>query len=236
MKPESLQKYLNEIQRLKESDTGPEVYAGLEVDFIPGVISVSHFKEHLDYTVGSIHFVESFSDGRRWEIDGPHTVFEGGLERIFNNDIKAVIRRYFELTREMIVSDAPDILGHLDKIKIQNQGNRYFDESDKWYRDEIISTLQLAKGTGIIVEVNTRGLYQRKSGTPYPSPWVLEVIQEMGIPITLSSDAHIPGDLFREFEEMALLLMKMGFRELQIIKSGRWAPMAFSEKGLFERP
>jgi histidinol-phosphatase (PHP family) len=50
----------------------------MEVDYIPGSIgpkSKAILDAKLDYTVGSVHFVDSFPDGRGWEIDGSHQVF-----------------------------------------------------------------------------------------------------------------------------------------------------------------
>ena len=208
MKSERLAAYLYELEQLKQSQRDVAVYKSLEIDFIPGVISANEFKSQLDYTLGSIHFVDAFPDGRHWEIDGPHASFLQGLDAIFNNDIRSVIARYFELTREMIATACPTIVGHLDKIKIQNIGEKFFKESDSWYQKEVTRTLALVRDAGAIVEVNTRGLYQKKSLTPYPSPWVLDLLLQYNIPVTLSSDAHHPDDLVNCFSETASLLKK----------------------------
>ena len=83
MKAENLSSYLRPIETLKASIPGIEIYKGLEVDFIPGIISAENFRKDLDYTIGSIHFVDRYPDGRPWEIDGMHTAFLDGLEKIF---------------------------------------------------------------------------------------------------------------------------------------------------------
>lgn len=232
MKSERLTDYLNEIEALKKSSTGIEIYKGLEVDFIPGVISPADFASRLDYTIGSIHFVDAFANGRPWEIDGLHTLFLDGLDKIFHGDVRAAIRRYFELTRQMLVSGRPNVLGHLDKIKIQNIGNKFYDESDLWYLDEIERTLDVIVETEVIVEVNTRGLYQKKSPTPYPSPWILEKMHARRIPITLSSDAHHPADIANRFDQTASLLADIGYKELTILTGGRWRTIPFNSLGI----
>jgi histidinol-phosphatase (PHP family) len=232
MKSDALNDYLDEIEHLKGLPPGIELYKGLEVDFIPGIIEPHSFKDDLDYTIGSVHFVDAFADGRRWEIDGPHSSFLDGLRSIFSNDIQAVVSRYFELTREMISTSCPAVLGHLDKIKIQNIDEKFFSESDAWYQVEMKKTIESILQTGVIVEVNTRGLYQKKSLTTYPSPWVLQLLLEKNIPVTISSDAHHPDDLIKQFHETARLLNKTGFKKLTVLRNGTWQQFDFNEDGV----
>jgi histidinol-phosphatase (PHP family) len=232
MKKENLNAYLHDIAELKKLTTGPEIYASLEIDFIPGIISPLDFEDDLDYTIGSIHFIDQFPDGRPWEIDGLHSRFLEGLEKIFANNAREAFIRYFELTREMIITSTPDIIGHMDKMKIQNPGNKFFEESESWYRDEVIRTLEVIAEAGSILEVNTRGLYQKKSDTPYPSPWILEQALQKNIPITLSSDAHHPDDIINHFEACAMLLLSLGFKEIAVMTDGAWQLLPFNTHGI----
>jgi histidinol-phosphatase (PHP family) len=232
MKPDRLDDYLTTINRLRNENGDLEIYTGLEVDFIPGIISPKTFSQAIDYSIGSIHFVDAFADGRQWEIDGLHSLFLEGLEKIFANDIQAAISRYYELTREMLITAPPDVVGHLDKIKIQNHGDKFFHEDDDWYRLEVSKTLDTIKQIGVIVEVNTRGIYQKKSSTTYPGPWILEQIFKRNIPITLSTDAHHPDDLVNQFPETTKMLHHLGFRNLLILRNGEWKAYPFNENGI----
>lgn len=232
MKPEAFTSYVNEIRVLSSMHKDIELYKGLEVDYIPDIINVHHFSSMLDYTIGSIHFVEKFADGKGWEIDGPHQFFLEGFDQIFHNNIKDVIVRYFELTREMVSSFPPTIIGHLDKIKIQNIDDKFFSEHDQWYRDEIKKTIDVIAKSECIVEVNTRGIYQKKSKSVYPSPWILELIYENNIPITINSDAHHADDLCGHFTETAKLLHQTGFRKLSLLRDGQWQQAHFNEHGI----
>ena len=227
-----LAEYRAAIDALAAKSGELHIYKGLEVDYIPGVISPSDFDFQLDYTIGSIHFADQFDDGTPWEIDGTHLHFQEGLDKIFKNNIRAAVSRYFELTRQMIQETPPTIVGHLDKVKIQNPENIFFQESDEWYRQEVKKTLALIKDSGVIIEVNTRGIYQKRSLTTYPSPWILEHICAMGIPITISSDAHHPKDLISQFESTASLLLKIGFKKLTILSHGEWTSLDFTEQGI----
>ena len=122
----------------------------------------------------------------------------------------------------------PDILGHLDKIKI-NAKQFSLDESESWYVDAVEETLRTVRGTTIIVEVNTRGIYKKKSDTTYPSPWILERILHYGIPVTISSDAHHPDELTRGFESTRELIRDIGFRNISVLKSGTWKSVPLNE-------
>lgn len=232
MKVVQLRNYLSEIDSAKKNFPSLPIYKGLEVDYIPQHISPAQFKSQLDYTIGSIHFVDQFADGRKWEIDGVHSIFMEGFTTIFKGNIKTVIERYYELIRQMVDESKPDIVGHLDKIKIQNSFTPLFNENDAWYREQISKTLDTIAQNGSIVEVNTRGIYQKKSTTTYPSPWILNQIYERHIPVTISSDAHHASDLINLFPETAITLNQIGFKKICILLDGRWQQAAFDEHGV----
>lgn len=232
MKQDELGKYLSEIADARSRFDELQVFAGLEVDYIPRKLSATRFSNELDYTIGSVHFVDQFADGEYWEIDSTHLQFLKGFDQIFNSDIKSAVSRYYELTREMVRVAPPTIVGHLDKIKIQSQGVTMFDESAAWYRAAVLETLRVIRQSDAIVEVNTRGVYQKKTNHPYPSPWILTELNTMGIPVTLSSDAHHPDDLINGFTEAARLLLQAGFKKIRILSDGKWRDVGFDEHGI----
>jgi len=227
MKPDSFNSYLEEINRARERNAGIQVYAGLEVDFIPGKISPFDFKDRLDYTIGSVHFVND-----TWEIDNTYDVFMQGLTSMFGGSIRQAVARYFELTRTMVTTTPPTIVGHIDKIKMHNRCDRFYMEEEPWYREQIDLTLDAIAKAGCIIEVNTRGLYQNKTDTTYPSPWILQEICRKNIPVTLSSDAHHPDDLVNRFSETARNLADIGFKKIRILLNGKWTDVAFGEHGI----
>jgi histidinol-phosphatase (PHP family) len=237
MKQERFDSYLKEIADAKATSAAAsgqpmQVYAGLEVDFIPGVVSPNTYKGRLDYTIGSVHFVDEYPDGHGWEIDNTYDVFMDGLKTIFGGSIRQAINRYFTLTRDMVSDAMPDIVGHIDKIKMHNRGDHFYKEDEPWYKSEVDQTLNVIAKAGCIIEVNTRGLYQNRTDTPYPSPWILKRIAERNIPITLSSDAHHPDDLVNRFPEVAAELLSIGFKKLRILLNGRWTDVAFNDHGI----
>lgn len=236
MKYENVYKYLEEAQYLKKKYKDLlQVYIGMEVDFIPYLSGPGNdfIKSlRLDYVIGSVHFVDQLPGGMYWEIDGPTKTFEDGLETLFKGNIKKAIKRYFELIRKMAEKQKPEIVGHLDKIKIHNQKKKFFEEDEKWYRNEVVKTLKSLAHSGLILEVNTRGVYKQKTETTYPSPWVLEQAREMKIPVTINSDAHVPEEVSKNFISTAQMLKKIGFQKVKVLLDGKWQARDFNEKGI----
>ncbi|KXX71861.1 histidinol-phosphatase [Flammeovirga sp. SJP92] len=232
MKMEKYREYLAEIERLKEKYKDQiQIYAGLEVDYIEGKCGVHNFRE-LDYSVGSVHYVNQFEDGNYWEIDYTKTHYDKGLQEIFGGSIKRAFQRYVDLNIKMIEEDTPTVLGHLDKMKMHNSTGKWFEESEEWYQELIEKYLEVIKAKNIIVEVNTRGFYKGYSQL-YPSPWILEKVLEKNIPITLSSDAHTTAEITKGFAETALQLKEIGFKTMHVLWDGEWQPFPFDEKGVY---
>ena len=236
MKPEAVSAYVQEIRGLQQQFAGQiEVYLSMEVDFIPGKMGPSHEwiqAASLDYAIGSIHFVDQFEDGRHWEIDNTQKVFHEGLKAIFRGDAIAAVKRYYSLTRQMVALDCPEIVGHLDKIKMQNKNGKYFSEDDNWYRRAISETLETILESGVIVEVNTRGIYKKKVLDPYPSPWIIKQMYDMGIPVCLNSDSHHPDEIDGNFSQIAEMLNAIGYSHLHILLQNEWQPVPFDKEGI----
>ncbi|MDJ1505114.1 histidinol-phosphatase HisJ [Xanthocytophaga agilis] len=236
MKEDSIDKYFTEIQKLKDRWEGKlQLYYGLEVDYIPGIMGVKNpFIQdlNLDYSIGSVHFVEAMADGTRWEIDGAHSTFLQGLKEIFGNNIQRAVTQYYEQIRQMVVEDKPSVIGHLDKIKMQNQFTPLFNENADWYQEEVFKTLQTIASSGLIMEVNTRGLYKKRAVETYPGKWVLEQAFKLGIPVTVSSDAHHPKEIAGFFTEALSLLGDIGYQHIHVLLDGVWKPVSFNENGI----
>jgi histidinol-phosphatase (PHP family) len=235
MKKENLEKYFAEINLLKEaSNLYINILASLEIDYIPGLINpADEFfgKYPLDYKIGSVHFVDAFDDGIPWGIDGPPELFRAGFEKIWKGDSKKAVQRYYHLLREMIEVGQPDIIGHIDKIRMHNEGNQYFSEEEKWYRQEVIQSLEVIRGTRCLLEVNTRGMYRGNKKEPYPSLWVIREAAKMKLPIVLNSDAHKPHEITSSFADTSAMLKECGYDAMHNLIDGKWLPLPFNEYG-----
>ena len=224
IKPNNTSNYCKAINELKSNNLGVDVFLGLEADYIPGITTdfkIVREKYQLDYIIGSIHLVRNDSNPELWFIDGPDSGYDEGLKTIFNNDIKAGVTAFFYQTNEMIETQQFEIIGHFDKIKMNNR-KRFFNETESWYRGLIGETLTLIKEKGIIVEVNTRGIYKGRSKTFFPDTLVLKQCLNLNIPIIVSSDAHHPDDMNKIFPEAHTILRELGFTEQMQLNNGQW--------------
>jgi histidinol-phosphatase (PHP family) len=198
---------------------------GLEVDYIPNVTSPFAFYRSnypLDYLIGSVHLVKNENSENLWFIDGPEiSIYDQGLADVFAGDAIAGVTAYYRQIQEMVKNEKPDIIGHLDKIKMYNRG-RYFSESDSWYVSLVDETLAMIKEAGCVVEVNTRGIYKKRSDTLFPGPEILKKIHDLNIPITITSDAHKPAEISNYFAEARAMLMEIGFKNQVLLTKTGW--------------
>jgi histidinol-phosphatase (PHP family) len=234
---EKLPDYLDEVSSIRKNFEGSaEVYAGLEVDYIEGAWGLDSLGlngHDLDYTIGSVHYIGKFPDGSYLCFDGGQPeIFFNGVKELFQNDYRKAVTAYYHAEIKMVENDRPDIIGHMDKIKMHNFPRPYLDEEDNWYINLVEETLEVIRQKGCIVEVNTRGLYKHNPPLLYPGEWVLKLIHQKKIPVMINSDAHHPSEVDSGFEQAARLLVQTGFRTLRILHKNRWQDVPFSENGL----
>lgn len=220
-----LETYCHTIRRLRTNYRSQiEIFLSLEIDYIPGVsvdFAVMQRRHKLDYVLGAVHLVKNPSGEGYWFIDGPRSNYDNGLKSIFGNDIRRGVETYFAQVNEMLSTQKPDIVAHFDKIKMNNQG-RYFQESEPWYQKLLSHTIEVIAKNHCIVEVNTRGIYTGKFDGLYPGVEALGQCFELGIPITVSADAHKPADLNAHFAETEQILKDIGYRSIKVLKNNKW--------------
>jgi histidinol-phosphatase (PHP family) len=217
---ESFPEYQKEILRLRMLYKDKiEIFLGIEADFISGITNnFDDFRKtfKLDYIIGSVHVVIN-NEGKTWFIDGSkQSIYDEGLMHCFDNDIRRAIAGFYHQTNTMIESEHFEILGHLDKITMHNQ-NRFFTTDQKWYQNLVFETIDLIKEKNVVVEVNTRGLYKKRSNDFFPETFILKHLFAKNIPVMISSDAHKPDEISLLHQEAKSLLKKIGYKEQAII-------------------
>jgi len=232
IKPEQLGNYCQEIKELKELYKNKiPIYLGLEIDFIPSITTRFELikkQQQLDYHIGSVHFVKHPENKELWFIDGPEQGYIKGLSEIFKNEPQKAVETYYHQICEMVASEKPDVIGHFDKVKMHNK-NRFFSEEESWYKRIIKETLKIISNSDSILEVNTRGIYKKKTDTLFPDISILEQCYMLKIPITLSSDAHKPEELMNYFSETIDILKCIGFKHLLMLNGNKWVKIEINK-------
>ena len=213
--------YIAEARRLKHQYGHLiQIYLGLEIDYIPGYSDKFHAfiaGASLDYCIGSVHLVMkpgSNNPDDIWFIDGPREGYEQGIQKIFGGDARQAVEAYYNQQCEMVATQQPHIVGHLDKVNMHNRDNGLFDASADWYRAAVVQLLDVIADQGTIVELNTRGVYTGKTDSYFPQTFILKQCFERNIPIMVNSDAHHPEQLDKHFEEGVKLLRQVGYTKM----------------------
>ena len=199
IKHTKIEEYIEVINNLKEKYKDKiEIFLGMEMDYIPGKgftdLSLS-LMERLDYYIGSVHYLSKFNNGAWWTVDYYFDSVLRGIDESFQGNKRKAVETYYETISEMAERFQPPIIGHLDLFKINNKNNILFDEREDWYREAIGKTLDVIMNTSSAIEINTGGMARGYVQEQYPSNFVLKMIKERNIPITVNSDeigrAHV---------------------------------------------
>jgi histidinol-phosphatase (PHP family) len=179
---------------------------GLEVDFVPGREDrlANLLERDLDYVVGSVHFVGDLAV----DLEGEFDVWGRG------ESADRVWRRYFELLVEAARSGLYDVMAHPDLVKVWGSARPGPDTDPRFFYEPAVEAFLEA---GVAVEVSTAG-YRKPVGELYPGPAFLEMVVDAGLPIALSSDAHVTDHLGHEYDRAVETLRAHGVTELAVFE------------------
>ncbi len=157
--------------------------------------------------------------GRPWDLilGSIHWVDEGAVDydlySAFDHiDSEALWRGYVDRYARAALSGQFDVMTHADLPK--SFGPLPSPATLGWAYDAIADAL--AEG-GVCLEVSTAGL-RKAARELYPSRALLERCNQRGVPIVLSSDAHAPADIARDFELAVEAAVAAGYSEVQQLK------------------
>ncbi len=220
--------YRAEVLRLREVYRGRiEVLLGLELDALPELRDFNRGRVlagPLDFGIGSVHFLGADDAGAPWPLDESDARFAALLAARYGGDIRRLVEDYYALIAGLAGYPGVDIVGHLDRgAKLWNAGGRYFGEGAPWYRAAVEGALRALARSGLVVELSTGG-WRRGFDDPFPSPWIVRRCRDLGIPMTVCSDAHHPDQIAYAYDRALALLREAGHREIAGFdrETGRW--------------
>ena len=210
-KPDTTEKYKNEIKRLKEKYSDEiKVFLGLEVDLFHST-DLSEF----DYLIGSAHYFNL--NGDYVAFDRSAEVVKGVIDNHFAGSGIAYAKEYYKLLSTLPKYGNFDIIGHFDLITKHCEKVRFFDEDSREYRNAAIEAAEALQGKIPYFEVNTGAISRKNRTTPYPAPFLLKELNRLGFGAVISSDCHNKDYLDCNFTEAAELLRSCGFTEKYIL-------------------
>jgi len=181
--------YLEEIDaaRAKFKESGPVVYAGIEIDYTPGSEKEADRLRSLfsfDFVLGSVHNVDGYdiSENDRAE------------EYFTRRTMDQAADDYIALLEQAAQCRFFDALGHLDYFV--RYCRKYYGESlDNIELGKYDPLFEILKRNNIGIEINTSP-YKRGEVGFHPSVKILERAIESGVTISsVGSDCHSPEQL-----------------------------------------
>jgi histidinol-phosphatase (PHP family) len=227
MKKESLEKYITEINSLKNKyQNNIQVYLGLEIDYIPGYQEPSDAEWNnigLDYSIGSVHSTASLDINPEYFcIDGPLDELEWVIENIHEGSYENLSFEYYRRISQLVKKGGFSILGHFDLLKKRNRHNTYFSEDSQWYKSHVRAALEAFSGSSVIMEINSGAISRGVLEEVYPSPWIIAEAKKMDIPVMVNADAHRPMDIDCCFEDSLHLLKDIGYKNVKMLLDDSW--------------
>ena len=211
--------YRAQVAKLKERYAGKmDILCGLEWD-----LNSDDDPAAYDYTIGSAHYVRGPKTGRYYEIDFRPADLAACIQDDFDGDGLAVVEAYFRNV-EQVVAHKPTILGHFDLIKKINGGNKFFDEDAPRYRAAAGAALEAAAAAGVVMEVNTSGVYRGYRKDFFPGETLLRRWRELGGEVVITADAHEAKALTFGYEEAAAQLKDLGYDHVQVLGKDGFVP------------
>lgn len=236
MKWERIHDYERTIRALSQSwkAKGLDILLGLEIDYIEGVVSPKDEAYNvitLDYRIGCVHYIASLP-GEAFTVDEAADAFGRHIAQNANGDASLVWKEYYRNVVAMIEGGGFDILGHIDLVKKNNAGGRWFDETSKEYLDAAFSAVDRAAELDTVAEINTGGVARGKTASPYPSLPILKRMREKGLRITIGDDAHSPSHI-GPYQSLAVEWARAaGYASLWYLDAKRvWHEIGIEEAG-----
>jgi histidinol-phosphatase (PHP family) len=199
MRLSDLSQYIEKIERTRKKFPQLTIKLALEVDYVPGYedwVRDLASRYPWDYLIGSVHYISE-----EWAIDNPQQ-----LSQWKRHEPLRVWETYAQRLTMAAASGLFDIIGHADLCK------KFCIYPDKDPSALFRSFLDAAKLSGTAIEINTAGL-RKDCREIYPSPGILKIACELGVPITFGSDAHAPGEVGMNFNEALELARDAGYRK-----------------------
>mgnify|MGYP000706467043 CR=1 FL=1 len=195
--------YENSVKHLQEKyNNDIEILLGYEVDFMEGDYLLDEIiNSKVDYLIGSVHYLND------WGFDNPEFI-----SQYETRNIDDIYIEYFANIEKLAKLGKFDIIGHLDLIKVFN----FLPSKD--VKSLAHNALKAIKKNNMVIEINSAG-FRKPIKEQYPSRDLLEVVYELGIPITFSSDAHSVDQVGLFYEETSSIAKEIGFKECVTFKS-----------------
>lgn len=206
---------------------GMQVFAGFEADYTAGAWETTCAgiqATGADFIIAAVHVLGEPGTPGFIHVTSNRTRFGGFLESS-GRDVHGAVEEYYRLEAELVRRGGFDILAHMDIVKKINFGLPLFDEESAWYRRQVEGLLHALAERPCVVELNTGGLNRGKADTVYPAQWILAELASLRIPVTVTSDAHTPGEICGGYDAALRVLLAAGYTHTVTLGADGWVEL-----------
>lgn len=182
---------------------GVEVLCGIEIDAVPVVLEHARTelgRHRFDVVLGSVHFIDD------WAFDDPDC--REGYADWKTDDLW---ERYFADVVAAARTGLFDVMAHVDLVK------KFGVWPERSPRELYHTVADALASTDVAVEVNTAGL-RKPCRELYPGQDLLRALNDAGVPATIGSDAHAPGEVGAGGAEAREALIEAGYRSVLVFR------------------
>lgn len=205
--------YATEAKALAQEFSGRiEILAGFEAEVVPTASYADQMlaireKYALEYTVGSVHYVDEM------QIDGTMEEFHAAVAEA--GGIESLAVRYYDAVAEMVARLKPEVVGHLDLIR--RNAPAAADLETAAIAAAANRALESVKESGAILDLNTAG-WRKGLGNPYPAPWLVKRANELGIGFCFGDDSHGPAQVGNGIDRAREYLLELDVTSIRSLR------------------
>lgn len=200
---EAIRRFKNHYEELNHLSglCGIKLYRGMEVDFFDYPEWRSGFDKAVkilnpDYIICASHFIEY--DGQLYNVHD--------MAKADEKTRDTMVKMYWDKLGHAAGTGMFNWMAHLDLPKKTGCGR------DAWWTDAESPAVEAIAQSKTPIEINT-GLYRDYCDEPYPSPRILRMVANAGIPVLLSDDAHAAEQMGRNFDRAYALAKSCGIHK-----------------------
>ncbi len=204
--------YKKRIAQLKAKYDGIiDIFCGVEFD----VFSEDDPTDY-DYVIGDAHYIKKNNEYLVIDYSDPNTITDI-IQKHYSGDSLKFVRDYYETMTLVTTLPKCDIVGHFDLITKHCEKHSIIDTDSKSYKNYALDAVTAIAEKVKVFEINVGAIARGYRLTPYPAPFILKRIKELGCGVVISSDCHDISYLDTNFDVGIDLAKQCGFNEVLIL-------------------
>lgn len=213
LRDDDLDGYFREMYALKKKYHDQiELKVGLEIDYLPSEtdylrMMLTEYGPYLEDALLSVHIIKGTGGFRCVDV-GPADLTEGLIN--YYGSYEKMQTAYFQTVQEALTADLgkykPKRIGHINlchKFQYYFQQEGVISEETKAVA---LSVLNYMHEHGYSLDVNVAGLFKKYCREIYLSPWMVQVAQQLKIPLVYGSDSHAVDEVGRGYDQYRQLV------------------------------